>query len=113
MITTTAGNTGSNAPSNSNRSALSNEFHDLIADIEDLVKETASLGGEELKLARAKLAALLESAKSSADDMGKSVSRQARKSVAATNDYVHEQPWKAIGVAATVGLLLGFVLARR
>ncbi|MGH8497960.1 MAG: glycine zipper domain-containing protein [Methylococcales bacterium] len=26
---------------------------------------------------------------------------------------MHEQPWKAIGIGATMGLLLGFALARR
>jgi ElaB/YqjD/DUF883 family membrane-anchored ribosome-binding protein len=31
----------------------------------------------------------------------------------ATDDYVHEHPWKSIGVAAGVGLLVGLLIGRR
>jgi len=31
----------------------------------------------------------------------------------ATDDFVHENPWRAVGVAAFVGLLLGAVISRR
>lgn len=94
-------------------SGLKHEFTDLIADVEDLVKQTASLTGDELALARARIAERLEAAKESIQEMGGDLAKRARKTAAATNDYVHEQPWKAIGISATLGLLLGFVLARR
>ncbi|MFN9730590.1 MAG: glycine zipper domain-containing protein, partial [Pseudomonadota bacterium] len=38
---------------------------------------------------------------------------RARGTAEATDHYVHEQPWRAIAVGATLGLLLGFALARR
>ena len=31
----------------------------------------------------------------------------------ATDDYVHDHPWKAVGVAAGVGLLIGLLLNRK
>ncbi len=31
----------------------------------------------------------------------------------ATDDFVHENPWRAVGVAAVVGLLLGAIISRR
>jgi len=34
-------------------------------------------------------------------------------SVAVTDAYVHDQPWKAIGIGAALGFVLGFALARR
>ena len=67
------------AAANSGRQNLSREFHDLVADIEDLVKQTASLSGEELNLARARLAELIASAKTSAEDMGSAVAQRARR----------------------------------
>jgi ElaB/YqjD/DUF883 family membrane-anchored ribosome-binding protein len=30
-----------------------------------------------------------------------------------TDEYVHEHPWGAVGVAAAAGLLLGVLIARR
>lgn len=95
------------------RSGVASEVAHLITDIEDLVKQATSLTGEELTAAKAKLAERLATARASMSQMGDSVASQARTTAAATNEYVHEQPWKAIGIAATVGLLLGFALARR
>lgn len=95
------------------RSAVASEVAHLITDIEDLVKQATSLTGEELTAAKAKLAERLAAARASMTQMGDSVATQARTTAAATNEYVHEQPWKAIGVGATLGLLLGFALARR
>lgn len=95
------------------RSSVADEVTHLITDIEDLIKQATSLTGEELTAAKAKLAERLATARASAAQMGDSVATHARTTAAATNEYVHEQPWKAIGIGATVGLLLGFALARR
>jgi ElaB/YqjD/DUF883 family membrane-anchored ribosome-binding protein len=95
------------------RSGVANEVSHLITDIEELVKQATSLTGDELAAAKAKLAERLATARASMTQMGDSVAAQARTTATATNEYVHEQPWKAIGIGATVGLLLGFALARR
>jgi ElaB/YqjD/DUF883 family membrane-anchored ribosome-binding protein len=36
-----------------------------------------------------------------------------KKAARATDDYVHESPWTAVGVAACVGLLVGLIIGRR
>jgi ElaB/YqjD/DUF883 family membrane-anchored ribosome-binding protein len=33
--------------------------------------------------------------------------------VAATDEYVHANPWQMIGVAAAVGALIGMLISRR
>lgn len=91
----------------------STELHNFIADIEDLVKETTTLTGEDLNKAKAKLSARLSEAKQSATEVGNMLTQRARKSAISTNEYVHEQPWKAIGAGAAAGLIIGFALARR
>ncbi len=91
----------------------SSELHNFIADIEDLVKEATTLTGEDLNKAKAKLSARLSEAKESATEMGGMISKRARQSAVSTNEYVHEQPWKAIGAGAAAGLIIGFALARR
>ena len=88
---------------------VSREFSNFIADIEDLLKETATLTGDDLSRAKAAISA----AKESIDGLGGSVSDRLRKSSALTNEYVHEQPWKAIGAVAAVAFVLGLVLTRR
>lgn len=92
---------------------VSREFSNFIADIEDLLKETASLTGDDLNRAKAALSARVSAAKESIEDLGCSVSEQVRKSGAMTNEYVHAQPWKAIGAVAAVAFVLGLVFTRR
>ena len=55
----------------------------------------------------------LAEARKAAAKMGGEISQRAQQGASDANEYVHEQPWKVIGVSAVVGLLLGFVLARR
>jgi ElaB/YqjD/DUF883 family membrane-anchored ribosome-binding protein len=31
----------------------------------------------------------------------------------AADDYVHENPWRAIGVAAGIGVIIGLLIGRR
>ncbi len=94
-------------------SAVPREIHNFLADIEDLITSATSLTGEDLTRAKAKLGARVASAKAAAEEMGGVVVDRARKTIKVGNDYVHEQPWQAIGIGAALGLLLGLVLARR
>jgi ElaB/YqjD/DUF883 family membrane-anchored ribosome-binding protein len=94
-------------------SAMAREFHNFVADIEDLLKATTNLSGDELQKAKAKLNERIAAAKESATEIGESVINRARKTAESTNIYVHEKPWSAIGASAAVGLVLGYLLARR
>jgi ElaB/YqjD/DUF883 family membrane-anchored ribosome-binding protein len=41
------------------------------------------------------------------------VVEKGKKAVRATDDYVHEHPWQAIGIAAGVGVLVGLLINRK
>lgn len=92
---------------------ISKEFKNFLSDIESLVKETNNLTGEELAKAKAKLTQRIDAAKEQASEAGLTIVEQARKTAAVTNNYVHEQPWAAIGAGAAISFLLGFLLARQ
>lgn len=92
---------------------ISKEFKTFVTDIENLVRESASLNGEELAKAKAKINQRIEAAKQIAHEAGGSLMQQARKTADVTNNYVHEQPWTVVGTGALVSFMLGFLLARR
>lgn len=94
-------------------SNTSSDFHNFIAEVEDLVKQATTLTGEELSRAKTKLSARLTEAKDSVMTMRDETAKHARSTFTATNHYVHDQPWKAIGASTFVGLLVGVLLARR
>ena len=92
---------------------ISKEFKTFVADIENLVRESASLTGEDLNRAKAKINQRIEAAKQCANETGSTIMQQARKTADLTNHYVHEQPWTVVGTGALVSFMLGFLLARR
>lgn len=93
--------------------ALSREFQNFLQDVESLLKETADVGGEELTSAREKIQHKLQEVKEAAIHLGGDVASGASRLAASANHEVHEEPWKAIGAGAAVGLLLGLLFARR
>lgn len=99
-------------PEDSARKGLNQEFHNLLADLEDLIQETTSLGAEDLAQAKERLVARLANTRQSLETLGLSLAKQVSHTAVMTNDYVHAQPWKAIGIGAAAAFLLGCVLAR-
>jgi ElaB/YqjD/DUF883 family membrane-anchored ribosome-binding protein len=95
------------------RARLSTEMHGLLDEVDGLVRETASLTADELARAKDRIGERLTAAKQSAQEMGDKLVKRARRGAEATNTYVHERPWKAVGIGAAVAFLLGFVLSRR
>lgn len=93
--------------------AVAREFHRFLADIEDLLTSTTSLTGEDLARARDRIGARIATARDAVGRMGDALGGQARRGVTATDDYVHQQPWQAIGIGTAVGVLFGILLARR
>jgi len=89
------------------------EVHNFLADIEDLVRSTTSLTGEDLARAKAKLGERVAAAKASLAKMTSAIADRARHTAETTDDYVHDRPWQAMGIAAAAGLLVGLYVSRR
>lgn len=94
-------------------SGVSGAFHRFLTDIERLVKDITTLSGNDLAQARFKLNTRIAAAKASAAEAGDSMSQRARQTAEVTNDYVHQQPWTALGVSAALAFVLGRVMFRR
>ncbi|MBA3581992.1 MAG: DUF883 domain-containing protein [Gammaproteobacteria bacterium] len=110
-----SGKAGQYAGSQANKaqSGISGEFHSFISDIEEFITSNTSLTGEDWAQAKAKLNARIASAKESVQEMSGAVVERARTTARATDGYVRENPWKAIGVMAALGCLVGVIAARR
>ncbi len=85
----------------------------VVADTEELLKATASQTGERIAAARTRAEESLKAARARLDDAQEALAERTRAAARATDAYVHENPWKAIGAAAVAGVLLGALIARR
>jgi ElaB/YqjD/DUF883 family membrane-anchored ribosome-binding protein len=85
----------------------------LMADAEDLLRATASQAGEKISAAREKVQDSLDRAKSKLGDIEDVVMDTGRQAARATDKYVQDNPWRAVGIAAAVGLVIGLLVSRR
>lgn len=85
----------------------------VIADAEELMKLTAGQVGEKAGEVRQRMQVRMDKAKVDLARMQEAAVVRAKDAGRAADDYVHENPWTAMGVAAGVGLLLGMLISRR
>ena len=89
------------------------DFRAVVDSAEDLLRATADLGGERLAALRARVDESLKLMRARVSDAQTAVVKRAQADARAANAYVHDHPWKTIGIAAGAGLLVGILLARR
>jgi ElaB/YqjD/DUF883 family membrane-anchored ribosome-binding protein len=85
----------------------------VVNDAEALIKATANQGGEALAAVRAKAQESLAIAKDKLADTQEALLARSKAAARATDEYVHENPWRSIGIAAGVGLVVGLLIGRR
>lgn len=97
----------------STRQAVRDEVRRLMEDVEELIRRVGDAADPEIARLRGKVEAAISTTKEAIASRGDRVQQRARETIAAGDTYVHEQPWRAVGVAALLGLVVGFLAARR
>ncbi len=85
----------------------------VIADAEELLKATANAAGDKVSAARVRMEDSLRSARIKVAEAQEVVVDRAKAAARATDDYVHANPWRAVGIAAGAGLVIGMLISRR
>jgi ElaB/YqjD/DUF883 family membrane-anchored ribosome-binding protein len=85
----------------------------VVADAEELLRSTAGEAGEGAAELRAKVQASLSRAREGLAQAQEAALEKARAAGRAADDYVHENPWRSIGLAAACGLVVGLLIGRR
>ena len=89
------------------RDYASDELRAFLADVEDLVKKVANVGDADVARVRARVTGAIGDVRQTLGDTADSLRDRARLAVSVTDDYVHDRPWTAIGLAAAVGVIVG------
>ena len=97
----------------SDQEQLVSDMKSSIADAEDMLHATADQVGDKFAKLRARIQDRLQDAKMRLAEAEDALVAKSRAAARATDEYVHESPWTAIGVAAGIGLLIGLAIGRR
>lgn len=92
---------------------LMSDLRLVIADAEELLRMTADQAGEAAADVRARVQARMNQAKADLLQVQEAAVARAKAAGHAADEFVHENPWKSIGIAAGVGLVLGLLVSRR
>ena len=97
----------------SNINTVRSDLKTLMRDAQALFAEATAASGSKAEELRAKGMKLLDSAIDHAHELQQATIEKGKKIAHDTDAYVHEHPWRAIGISAAVGVLIGMLIARR
>ncbi len=92
---------------------LMDDLRVVVADAEELLRATATQAGEGVASARERIKESLKSAKIRLASAEAALVERTRQAAKVTDEYVHENPWKAVGIGTCVGVIIGMLIARR
>ena len=99
--------------STDSKQKLVSDMKVVVSHAEELLRATAGVADEKMNDLRERIGQSLRDAKLRLADAEGALVDKTKAAARATDDFVHENPWRAVGVAAVVGLLLGAVISRR
>jgi len=88
------------------------DLRQVVTDAEELLRATAGIGGEKVSAARERIQDNLAAAKMRLNEAEALVVEKTKYAAKATDEYVHDNPWRVIGVAASVGVIVGMLIGR-
>jgi ElaB/YqjD/DUF883 family membrane-anchored ribosome-binding protein len=77
------------------------------------LKAIGSDGDAKLDEVKRRVQSSLNQAREHLESAGAGLTEGARAAANATDDYVHHNPWQAVGIGTAVGILVGLLVARR
>ncbi len=95
------------------REKLMNDLRQVIADTEELLRMSADEVGDSAAEVRGRIQSRLKEARAQLAELQEMAFTKAKAAGHATDEFVHDNPWKSIGLAAAVGLVVGLLIARR
>jgi ElaB/YqjD/DUF883 family membrane-anchored ribosome-binding protein len=91
---------------------LLKDFNAVVHEGEQLLKSVVDEGGDKANALRAKMESNLKAAKDRLRQIEESAMETTKTAVRVTDNYVHENPWRVIGVSAGIGVVIGLLLNR-
>jgi len=84
-----------------------------ISGAEDMLAQAASATGEKAAELRARALQQLKALREHLDEASQAALERSKAAAQATDEFVHDHPWRSILAAASVGVVIGLLIGRR
>ena len=84
-----------------------------VSGAEDMLTQAANATGDKAAELRSQALQQLKALREHMNDAQEAALRQSKAAARATDEYVHENPWRSILAAASVGVVVGLLIGRR
>ena len=92
---------------------VNRDIQNVVSDAQDLLKTVQNEGEGKLNEMRGKVQAQIDAARQTLAELQSTVTDSAKVAMNTTDEYVRANPWRAVGISAGIGALIGFLIARR
>ena len=89
------------------------DVQNVVSEAQELLKTVKDEGASKLEDVKSKLGAQYEVAREKFGEIQTSVQEGAKVAMTTTDEYVRSNPWRAVGIAAAAGAIIGFLASRR
>ena len=100
-------------PSLERRDGMAHNLRRMVDEAENFLQAAAQTGDEKFMTIRGQLAEQVRHMRWQLDELEDNAVYKARRAARLADQTIHGHPYGAIGVGVAVGLLIGFLAARR
>jgi len=97
--------------SRSQANAIGRDVQNVVSEAQDLLKTVKDEGASKMDEMKSKVGAQYDAAREKFGEIQTQVQDGAKYAMTTTDEYVRSNPWRAVGIAAGVGALIGFLAA--
>lgn len=92
---------------------IGRDVQNVVNEAQELLKTVQTEGANRLDEVKTRINAQYDVARAKLGDLQSTVQEGAKAAVDTTDAYVRSNPWTAVGIAAAVGAVIGFLAHRR
>jgi len=97
----------------SNIKTVRNDMRTLLRDAQELFREASHATGEKAGDLRSKGLLMLDAALEKAQEVQTVALEKGKEAAQKTDEFVQENPWKAVAISAGIGMLCGMLISRK
>lgn len=89
------------------------DVQNVVSEAQELLKTVKDEGASKIDEVKSKLVGQYDIAREKFGEIQTTVQEGAKVAMTSTDEYVRSNPWRAVGIAAAAGAIVGFLASRR